>query len=687
VAGSSAGDDLAGGVISVSILALLVLLAFFFVWIALGLGVLFLIYVVFRIHQNSDAVSERKAREHIYALYDQAAAIQSAAPSTRDFLRKIANNLPSNLPDIVLKAALETAKELYEGEGFGKDLEKPPIVCASIEGARYQDYLSAFTRKTKDSASSQQAYEAILECLQQLLFHFSLPEEDDDAVALVPITQYIPKLGHTVEQIVLPFYGRENRDRNLFDKLRAQFDRNAYKVSGLPNTIESAQSPKLIFPPDYKGENVVEAYLQGTPLRDLFNLRLPFAIPQKLRFQHHVIVGGTGQGKSVTLERFIARDLLDDRGPSIVVIESQQRLTKSIARLQAFRDRNPIIINPFDAVGLNVFDMQRHRQATYNEHTRDQIYNQTLDVFTYLFNSLLGADLSVRQTALFNNLVALMLKLPEVMGRNATLLDLMRYMDNPAPYAKVVDALPELEREFFQKDFKLPAYRPTQEQIKYRLRAILSNKSLSKLFLSPNSTIDFHEEINRGSVILIDTNKDYLGKTNSGYMGRVSIMLLLKAILERAANPSERPVFVYIDEAGEYFDASIDNFLTEARKYNAGLILAHQHIGQMPADLRASVASNTGIKFAGGVSTNDARILAPDMRTTPDFINAQPGLSFAAYLRNVTPSAISLSFPYGYMEQMPQLSDAEYEAMRADIRTRYSAAAPDPVPDPEELDI
>ena len=120
VAGNSAGDDLAGGVISLSILALLILLAFFFVWIALGLGVLFLIYAVFRFYQNSDAVKERKAREHIHALYDQAAAVQSAAPSTRDFLRKIEHNLPSSLPDRVLKTALETAKDLYEAEGFGK---------------------------------------------------------------------------------------------------------------------------------------------------------------------------------------------------------------------------------------------------------------------------------------------------------------------------------------------------------------------------------------------------------------------------------------------------------------------------------------------------------------------------------------------------------------------------------------
>ena len=686
---NNAGEEIASLTLSLSVLACLVILAFFFVWVALGLGVLFLIYFLYRAHQNSDAIKERKAREHIHALYDEAKALQSATLDIPAFLEKIEHNIPTNLPEKVRETILTVSKELYEAEGLAATLEKPPIVCASIEGARYQDYLSDFTRKIKDPVSSTQAYEAILASMEEFVGSLSgsLPDDEDDAIALVPVTQYIKSLGVTVEQVILPFFGKEHADRNLFTKLRQRIDRNVYRVSGLPNVPESASSQKLIFPPDYKGEDVIDAYLQTTPLRKLFAIQVPFAIPQKLRFEHHVIVGGTGQGKTVALKRLIAHDLLHPDQPSIVVIDSQTSLIASIAKLEAVRDRNPIIINPLDPVGLNVFDINQNRQRRYDEHTRDQIYNQTLEVFSYLFHSLLGADLTVRQTALFNNLVALMLKLPEVMGRSATLLDLMRYMENPEPYAKAVDALPEIVRDFFQKDFKATAYNATKEQIRYRLRAVLSNKSLSRLFLAPKTTIDFHNEINRGAVILIDTNKAHLGAKNSAHLGRACIMLLLRAILERAANPSERPVFVYIDEAAEYFDSSIDNFLTEARKHKAGLILAHQYLGQMTQELRASVASNTAIKFAGGVSVNDARTLNSDMRTTPEFITAQPRLSFAAYLRNYTPNAVSLAFPVGYMEKMPQLTKDRHEAMLTDIRKRFSAAEPDPEPTPEELDI
>ena len=41
---------------------------------------------------------------------------------------------------------------------------------------------------------------------------------------------------------------------------------------------------------------------------------------------------------------------------------------------------------------------------------------------------------------------------------------------------------------------------------------------------------------------------------------------------------------------------------------------------QLTPALRSSVASNTSIKMAGGVSDRDARMLDADMRTTSEFI-------------------------------------------------------------------
>src|ERR1700692_4836912 len=109
-----------------------------------------------------------------------------------------------------------------------------------------------------------------------------------------------------------------------------------------------------------------------------------------------------------------------------------------------------------------------------------------------------------------------------------------------------------------------------------------------------------------------------------------------------------------MSEASEYFDGNIDDLLTDARKYKLGCVFAHQYLEQAAPSLRASLAANTSIKFASGVSTNDARAMATDMRTTPDFILKQPALQFACHIRNVTPQAVSIPVYPGLPERIDQ---------------------------------
>ena len=117
-----------------------------------------------------------------------------------------------------------------------------------------------------------------------------------------------------------------------------------------------------------------------------------------------------------------------------------------------------------------------------------------------------------------------------------------------------------------------------------------------------------------------------------------------------------RPAFLIIDEAADYFDANVDALLTQVRKFKLGLVFAHQYLDQLDGGLRASFAANTAIKFAGGVSDKDARALAPDMRCKSEFITAQrkhdDHTNFAAFVRNLTPTALSLTVPFGTLDRL-----------------------------------
>ena len=182
------------------------------------------------------------------------------------------------------------------------------------------------------------------------------------------------------------------------------------------------------------------------------------------------------------------------------------------------------------------------------------------------------------------------------------------------PHQKAIESLPPIQRNFFERDFASKTFAQTKEQIRYRLNAILENPTLARLFTSPETKIDLFDVLNKGGIVLVDTAKDFL-KGSSGHFGRIFISLVLQAVLERAVIPEHkrRPTFLIVDEAAAYFDSNMDDFLTEARKYKCGCVFAHQFLDQATPALKASLAANTTIKFAGGVSTSDARALASDI--------------------------------------------------------------------------
>jgi hypothetical protein len=375
-------------------------------------------------------------------------------------------------------------------------------------------------------------------------------------------------------------------------------------------------------------------------------------------------------------------DLKADDPPSLVIVDSQGDLIHKLSRLELFApgygrlsDRL-ILISPKDTQNppaLNIFDVNRPRFGRYEDVVREQVTAGVIQTFDYLFAGLLGADLTAKQGVFFRFVARLMLALPETLGRNATILDMIELMDDVRPYRAAIESLPPIQRNFFERDFASKTFAQTKEQIRYRLNAILENPTLARLFTAPDTKIDLFEQLNRGAIVLVDTAKDFL-KGSSAHFGRIFISLVLQAVLERAVMREEdrRPAFLIVDEAASYFDSNIDDLLTEARKYKCGCVFAHRFLDQATLSLRASLAANTSIKMAGGVSTSDARALAPDMRTTTDFILAQPRLHFAAHIRHVTPSAVSIPVPLGLLEGEPRMDEAAYAELRDRNRSRVS---------------
>lgn len=419
------------------------------------------------------------------------------------------------------------------------------------------------------------------------------------------------------------------------------------------------------------GENTVYPYLADNYFRRLWSTRVVIPFPVKTRFAHTHILAHPDSGKTQLIQQLILYDLKSDDPPAIIVIDSQSDLINKLSHLRLKRD--PILITPTDLPNLaaiNIFDLSRARRAASSEVERQQIVAGAIQTYTYLFEGM-GVDLTGHQSILFANLCTLMLALP----RPATINDLIAICgDNPDPiYARAVEFLPPTIQTFFREDFNTKLFQDRKKEIRARLMGIARNPVMDAMFSAPESKIDFFDELNNGSFILIDTAHHIL-QNDTGHFGRLFITLIYQAILERAIIPEEkrRPAFLIVDEAHQYFDKSVRDLLVEARKYKVGCIFAHQYLHQATDNLTGALAI-AGTKLVGMTSTSDARAMAPNMHIEAETLmaNKKP-LDFSCYIGGVTDKAIPIRVEAGLLEREPKLSDEEYRAYRERNRQRVS---------------
>jgi hypothetical protein len=530
---------------------------------------------------------------------------------------------------------------------------------------RAKDYF--FAHETTTIQSFEDALVLVFSHIAELL-----PKTLAPSPFVIPLAYALPDPKRLIDDILGTLWREEYKKNALFVHLTRQLYFNLCEVSGIADPFEPKRPLIHASKNDAPIADLVEEYLKGTPLRPFFEEPVPLQLTHEERFSHMHVVGGSGAGKTQLLQSLILHDLTSEDRPALVVVDSQGDLINKLLHLE-LDGYEPILISPKDTPALNVFDV---KNRGYGEYEKEQVTAGVIQTLEYLFTGF-GIELTGKMQSLFRPMCRLMLALPETMGRNATLIDIIRFTDKPETYLKAIEHLPEIQRSLFERDIldpKRTTYKETREQIRYRLQALLDNPTLARLFTSEETKLDIFKELNEGSVILVDTAKDFL-KGASGHFGQIFISLVLQAILERAVIPEEKRThtFLLVDEAAEYFDTRIDDLLTEARKYKCGLVLAHQFLDQCTPQLHASLMANTAIKMAGSVSHADARAMAAEMRTTPDFILSQPRLHFACHIRNVTPQAVSIPVAVGTLERQPKLSEESFDELIARNRERVGA--------------
>lgn len=571
----------------------------------------------------------------------------------------------------LLRRMVECAADIYELEQLTNPI--PPVPPSDpIELAKHADELNLHMRKVVDApktlATLTDAITHALAALRDRLPDTALQSRErlENAIdgvpppLTVPLVDSVPDIPRAVYDAAAAFYTDEAHDLGLFRQLKKQLDGN--------DEAAADGGPTYVPPWEHKGTSgeIIDTYLRGTPLRSLFDCRLPFVLPDEARFAGHWIVSPPGRGKTTLLHAMVMDDLAKPDA-CLILMDSKGDLIEPLRRLSAIQDRLIIIDpDPDHPVAINPLDIAKADIA------------RTVELLEYLFASLLEFKMTAMQTTLFRSVLrALVTAFPQ--PNLETLRDLLT--NGYDKYAAYIAKLPADLRDFFDRDFNDRSYVERRREVLQRLRLLLDNEAMRAMLTAPATRFRIGEAMDSGKVVIIDNSKARLGDQGSEFFGRFFIAQVLAAAQQRSLRPAGRkpPVYFYIDECQTVIarDDKIASILDECRSQHIALIMAHQRTRQITSENVLDALSNCAIRFAN--SDEEARLLAPRLRTSPEFLRSLSRGTFAAFVRDMTKGGTCVSVNRVDVDDHPRISDAEARSMRERMRREFGASL-DPSP-------
>jgi hypothetical protein len=326
----------------------------------------------------------------------------------------------------------------------------------------------------------------------------------------------------------------------------------------------------------------------------------PVAISVEDARHHMHVVGETGTGKST----LIAQMVLDDAaaGRSAVVIDPKGDLVEAIlTRLPKEAIDKTCLLDPDDserAVGLNVL----------TGDNPDLVVDHVVGVFKRIYEPWWGPRTD-------DIMRAVCLTLTSIPGATLTEVPLLLSHEGWRREVRMrLDHSPGLSAFWLW-------YERLGEQQRAAMVAPLMNKLRAFLLRGPVRAIigqakprlDIHSALDDGGLLLVRIPKGTLGEDTSRLLGALTVARVWQACMRRAsaAESDRADTTLYVDEMHNYLalPRSFEDLLAEARGYRLSLVLAHQHMNQLPRDMREALAANARTKLVFACAPEDARDL------------------------------------------------------------------------------
>lgn len=347
------------------------------------------------------------------------------------------------------------------------------------------------------------------------------------------------------------------------------------------------------------------------------------------RGQQCYAIGSTGTGKSELLCNLAVQDITEGRG--VAVLDPHGDLYwEVLKRVPSERAGDVVLIDftDFDHVpGLNLLEVKTDRQ----EMGRNFIIQDLTAIFRRLYGNV-PESMGPMFFLYMRNAVSLVMEDP---SGQSTLLDVPRVFADPTFRNYLLQNCKDAAVSDFWRGIAGPAtgdssLKEIAPYITNKFTEFTQNELVRNVVGQPKSTIDFRSVMDSRSIVLVNLSKGLLSELDTRFLGMLLTSRLFAAAASRASlPPSQRvPFHVYIDEFQNFTSDSLSSILAESRKYGLAMTLAHQDLGQVPSELRASLMANTGSKIIFRVGAADAEALAQyaapqhsvqDLMTLPDY--------------------------------------------------------------------
>lgn len=342
--------------------------------------------------------------------------------------------------------------------------------------------------------------------------------------------------------------------------------------------------------------------------------------------RHHIHVQGvTGAGKSTWLANHVLAEAEAGRG--VVLLDCQGDLARNVLdRLPARVGDRLVILDPAETDAPPAWNVlaapnagrpvppretaERDRETAWSagETGREWAAENVVGVFRRLYAAWWGPRMD-------DVLRAACLTLVRQPG--STLADVIGVLTRPEFRRAILaeHGEPEGLDGFWEGYDALSAGQRNQlaGPVLSRLRSVLSRRFARDLLGSARSTINLADVLD-GGVLIARLPKGEIGEHAAQLVGSLLLSGLWSAATRRAtlAPEQRRDATIVVDECHNFLHLPIgvDDALAEARGYRLSLVLAHQHLAQLPADVRDAVDANARNKIFFTVSPNDATKLA-----------------------------------------------------------------------------